>query len=343
MLEQFLSVRDLQVEFKSGSIITKAVNGVSFDLDENENIGIVGESGSGKSVTATSILRLLPNPPAKITGGEILFKGRDLLKLSNNEIRKVRGNEISMIFQDPSTSLNPVFTVGDQLIESIRTHKKMSKKEAKKKAVEMLDLVGIPAPEKRINMYPHEFSGGMRQRVMIAIALSCDPKLLIADEPTTALDVTVQAQILNLMKELQTKLNMSIIMITHDLGVVWETCDKILVMYAGRVVESGNVKDIYTNPLHPYTWGLLDSQITESQDSFVPLSTIPGSPPDLSYEIKGCPFVERCPYAQEICHEEAPVLIEPTDRHAVACHFQTIDQKLVRKEDAYFDGSSTRS
>ncbi|WP_407270139.1 ABC transporter ATP-binding protein [Radiobacillus sp. PE A8.2] len=341
MSEKLLSVKDLQVEFKSGSIITKAVNGVSFDLNENENIGIVGESGSGKSVTATSILRLIPNPPGKITGGEINFKDRDLLKLSNNEIRKIRGNEISMIFQDPSTSLNPVFTVRDQLVESIRNHKKMSKKEAKKKAIEMLDLVGIPAPEKRIDMYPHEFSGGMRQRVMIAIALSCDPKLLIADEPTTALDVTVQAQILNLMKELQDKLNMSIIMITHDLGVVWETCDKIIVMYAGRVVESGDVKEVYKNPLHPYTWGLLDSQITEAQESINSLSAIPGSPPDLSYEIEGCPFVDRCPYAQSICHEKPPQLLEPTDGHAVACHFQTADEKLERREDAYLDGSSS--
>lgn len=343
MLKPLLSVKDLQVEFKSGSIITKAVNGVSFDLNENENLGIVGESGSGKSVTATSILRLIPNPPGKITGGEIIFKEQNLLKLSNNELRKVRGNEISMIFQDPSTSLNPVFTVGDQIMESIRTHKKISKKEAKKKAIEMLELVGIPAPEKRIDMYPHEFSGGMRQRVMIAIALSCDPKLLIADEPTTALDVTVQAQILNLMKDLQEKLSMSIIMITHDLGVVWETCNKIIVMYAGRVVESGKVVDVYKNPLHPYTWGLLDSQITESQDSLMPLSTIPGSPPDLSFEIKGCPFVDRCPYAQRVCHEKTPELLELTEGHAVACHFQTAQQKLERREDAYFDGSTVGS
>ncbi|NGP45724.1 ABC transporter ATP-binding protein [Bacillaceae bacterium SIJ1] len=343
MTETLLSVKDLKVEFKSGSIITKAVNGVSFDLAENENIGIVGESGSGKSVTATSLLRLIPDPPGKITGGEVNFKDKDLLKLKKNEMRKIRGKEISMIFQDPSTSLNPVFTVGDQLIESIRTHNKLSKKEAKKKAVEMLDLVGIPAPEKRIDMYPHEFSGGMRQRVMIAIALSCDPKLLIADEPTTALDVTVQAQILNLMKKLQEERNMSIIMITHDLGVVWETCDKILVMYAGRVVESGTVEEIYKVPLHPYTWGLLDSQITESQDNFSPLSTIPGSPPDLSFEITGCPFADRCPYAQDICYEKTPALTEPAAGHAVACHFQTIDQTLERREEAYVAGGTVRS
>lgn len=339
MSELLLSVRNLEVEFKSGSINTKAINGVSFDLNENETIGIVGESGSGKSVTATSILRLIPNPPGKITGGEISFQGKDLLKISESEIRKIRGNEISMIFQDPSTSLNPVFTVGNQIMESIRTHKKVSKKEAKKKTIEILELVGIPAPEKRIHMYPHEFSGGMRQRVMIAIALACGPKLLIADEPTTALDVTVQAQILNLMKNLQEELNMSIIMITHDLGVVWETCDKIVVMYAGRVVEAGRVEDIYKEPLHPYTWGLLDSQITETQDSFKALPTIPGSPPDLSYEIEGCPFVDRCPYAQSICHNKTPELVEPLNGHSVACHFQTEFERLERREGAYQDGS----
>ncbi|SFD88089.1 peptide/nickel transport system ATP-binding protein/oligopeptide transport system ATP-binding protein [Lentibacillus persicus] len=343
MSEQLLSVQGVQVEFKSGSIITKAVNGVSFNLGENESLGIVGESGSGKSVTATSLLRLIPNPPGKITNGKVIFKDKNLLELSNEQIRKIRGNEISMIFQDPSTSLNPVFKVGDQIIESIRTHKNISKKEARKKAIEMLDLVGIPAPEKRINMYPHEFSGGMRQRVMIAIALSCDPKLLIADEPTTALDVTVQAQILNLMKDLQEQLNMSIIMITHDLGVVWETCDKVLVMYAGKVVESGSVKEVYENPLHPYTWGLLDSQITESHDSLSPLATIPGSPPDLSHEIKGCPFADRCPFAQELCYEKAPELKEPIEGHAVACHFQTEEHKLERREDVYFNGTTARS
>lgn len=343
MPDHILSVKDLEVQFKSGSITTKAVNGVSFDLEENENLGIVGESGSGKSVTATSILRLIPNPPGEITNGSIAFKGKDLLQCSNNDMRKIRGNEISMIFQDPSTSLNPVFTVGNQIIESIRTHQNISKKAAKKKAIEMLELVGIPAPEKRINMYPHEFSGGMRQRVMIAIALACDPKLLIADEPTTALDVTVQAQILNLMKDLQEKFDMSIIMITHDLGVVWETCDKMIVMYAGRVVESGTVEEIYQDALHPYTWGLLDSQITESNDSLEPLSAIPGSPPDLSYELQGCPFADRCPYVQAICREQSPELLEPKAGHAVACHFQTADHKLERREDAYLDGSSTRS
>lgn len=343
MSKPLLKVKDLQVQFKAGSIITKAINGVDFELNKNENLGIVGESGSGKSVTATSILRLIPDPPGKITGGEIIFKDENLLNLSKKQIRNIRGNQISMIFQDPATSLNPVFTVGEQIIESIRKHQKMGKKAAYKKAIEMLDLVGIPAPEKRIDMYPHEFSGGMLQRVMIAIALSCDPELLIADEPTTALDVTVQAQILELMKRLQQELDMSIIIITHDLGVVWESCDKILVMYAGRVVEYGEVKEIFKNPLHPYTWGLLDSQITESQDSLSPLSAIPGSPPDLSYEVKGCPFVDRCSYAQKICGEKVPELIETSAGHKVACHFQTTEEKLERKENAYADGTITRS
>ncbi|SEO74824.1 peptide/nickel transport system ATP-binding protein [Amphibacillus marinus] len=343
MSDQLLTVNNLSVAFQSGSITTKAVNGVSFSLNKQESIGIVGESGSGKSVTATSILRLIPRSFAKITSGEIIFQGRDLIKLSAGQMRKVRGNDISMIFQDPSTSLNPVFTVGNQLVETIRAHRKISKKAAKQRALELLDLVGIPAPDKRITMYPHEFSGGMRQRVMIAIALACDPQLLIADEPTTALDVTVQAQILNLMKDLQEQLGMAIIMITHDLGVVWETCEQVLVMYAGRIVESATVKELYQRPLHPYTWGLLDSQITESQDSDAPLSSIPGSPPDLSYEVTGCPFVERCPYAEAICHQETPPLQQLADGHAVACHFQTGSNTLERKEHAYREGTFTRS
>lgn len=332
MNEQLLEVSNLQVEFTSGSITTKAVNGVSFTLAKNENIGIVGESGSGKSVTATSLLRLIPSPSGKITGGQIRFDGKDLVTLTEAEMRDVRGNAISMIFQDPSTSLNPVFTVGNQIIEALCTHQKISKKDAKVKAIEMLRLVGIPAPEKRIKMYPYEFSGGMRQRVMIAIALSCNPRLLIADEPTTALDVTVQAQILDLMLELQKQREMSIIMITHDLGVVWETCQKIIVMYAGRVVESGTVAEVYQNPLHPYTWGLLDSQISQNQNSHQKLSTIPGSPPDLSFEVVGCPFAERCPYAEKVCFEKSPSLFEKDKGHSVACHFQSSKSHLLRKE-----------
>lgn len=331
MNNNLLEVKNLEVQFKSGSIVTKAVNDVSFTLKNNENIGIVGESGSGKSVTATSILKLIPSPPGRISKGEILYQGEDLTQKNDREMRKIRGNEISMIFQDASTSLNPVFTIGNQLVEAIVTHQKLSKKEAKKKAIEMLSLVGIPAPEKRLSMYPHEFSGGMKQRVMIAIALSSNPNLLIADEPTTALDVTVQAQMLDLMKKLQDEIGMSIIMITHDLGVVWETCQKMIVMYAGKVMESGDVKDIYNNPLHPYTWGLLDSQITSDQNNDQPLSTIPGSPPDLSFELKGCPFAKRCPYAQDKCFEEIPELKNAGQSHQVACHFQAPEQTLIRK------------
>ncbi|MFJ5623473.1 ABC transporter ATP-binding protein [Peribacillus loiseleuriae] len=332
MSNDLLKVENLEVQFKSGATVTKAVNGVSFTLNRKENIGIVGESGSGKSVTATSLLRLIPSPPGHISGGKILFEGKDLLTLSDKEMRDIRGNDISMIFQDPLTSLNPVFTVGDQIMESIKLHQKVSKKEAKQKAIQMLQLVGIPAPEKRLNMYPHEFSGGMRQRVMIAIALSCNPKLLIADEPTTALDVTVQAQILELMKKLQDEFNTSIIMITHDLGVVWEICHKVLVMYAGNVIEYGTVEEIHDHPMHPYTWGLLDSQITENIEDHEMLTTIPGSPPDLRQEIIGCPFAPRCSYSQDICFSKAPEMVEVKEKHFVACHFQTKENRLNRKE-----------
>ena len=330
MSVKLLEVKNLSVEFQSGSITTKAVNGINFTLDRNENLGIVGESGSGKSVTASSILKLIPSPPGKVSDGEILYQGTDLLNKDENYMRKIRGNEISMIFQDPSTSLNPVFTVGNQLVEAIRTHQDLNKSEAKEKAIEMLKLVGIPSPEKRISMYPHELSGGMKQRIMIAIALSSNPNLLIADEPTTALDVTIQAQMLDLMKSLQNEIGMSIIMITHDLGVVWETCQKIIVMYAGAVMESGTVEEIYTNPLHPYTWGLLDSQITSTQDNDKELATIPGNPPDLSFEMKGCPFASRCSYAQEKCFKETPELQATNNNHKVACHFQYPEQQLTR-------------
>ena len=330
MSDKLLEVKNLSVEFQSGSITTKAVNGINITLDRNENLGIVGESGSGKSVTASSILKLIPSPPGKVSDGEILYQGTDLLNKDENYMRKIRGNEISMIFQDPSTSLNPVFTVGNQLVEAIRTHQDLNKSEAKEKAIEMLKLVGIPSPEKRISMYPHELSGGMKQRIMIAIALSSNPNLLIADEPTTALDVTIQAQMLDLMKSLQNEIGMSIIMITHDLGVVWETCQKIIVMYAGAVMESGTVEEIYTNPLHPYTWGLLDSQITSTQDNDKELATIPGNPPDLSFEMKGCPFASRCSYAQEKCFKETPELQATNNNHKVACHFQYPEQQLTR-------------
>ncbi|SDY15970.1 peptide/nickel transport system ATP-binding protein/oligopeptide transport system ATP-binding protein [Evansella caseinilytica] len=330
--EPLLQVEDLAVSFTSSSGTVKAVNGVSFTLHHGETIGIVGESGSGKSVTATSILRLLPPRTSSIDGGRIVFEGENLVALPPGRMRRIRGNDISMIFQDPMTSLNPVFTIGNQLVEAIRLHQQVTKKEAVKRAVEMLRLVGIPEPERRIRQYPHEFSGGMRQRAMIAIALSCHPKLLIADEPTTALDVTVQAQILRLMKELQNKLKMAIILITHDLGVVWENCDKVIVMYAGSVVETTSVNKLYVNPLHPYTWGLLDSQVQAAGDKQAKLTPIPGTPPDLRNEIAGCPFAERCGYAKEVCFEEKPELTEVEAQHHVACHFQTAASRLERNE-----------
>lgn len=331
MTERLLDVENLTVEFKSGGSTMKAVNGVNLQLNKKETLGIVGESGSGKSVTATALMRLIPSPPGKITDGKIMFNGRDLVKLSEKDMRDVRGNEISMIFQDPITSLNPVLTVGNQIIEVIRAHEKMSKKEAIIKAVDMLKMVGIPEPEKRLKMYPHEFSGGMRQRVMIAIALACNPKLLIADEPTTALDVTVQAQILDLMKKLQQEHDTAIIMITHDLGVVWELCDKVNVMYAGRTVESTTTRQLYEKPLHPYTWGLLESQITIGTQDQERLPAIPGSPPDLSVTHSGCHFSSRCPMATDICHSEVPELIEVQENHFVACHLQTKEQIVARK------------
>ncbi|RNB83315.1 ABC transporter ATP-binding protein [Brevibacillus fluminis] len=325
-----LSVKDLEVYFYSSGVV-KAVNGVSFDLGQGESIGIVGESGSGKSVTATAILGLIPSPPGKIENGSIEFEGKDLTKLSNREMRHIRGNDISMIFQDPMTSLNPVYTVGNQIIEVIRLHQKVNKQEARKRAVEMLQLVGIPEPERRLDQYPHEFSGGMRQRAMIAIALACNPKLLIADEPTTALDVTVQAQILQLMKNLQEKLKTSIIMITHDLGVVWESCHKVLVMYAGNTVEYATVEELYRNPRHPYTWGLLDSQIKSDTKDKGKLPSIPGNPPDLRKAISGCLFAPRCRYAKDKCFAEKPSLLDVGQGHMVACHFQTEAEQLVRE------------
>ncbi|TDQ36544.1 ABC transporter ATP-binding protein [Aureibacillus halotolerans] len=330
--EPLLHVDQLVVEFSSSDETVQAVNGVSFTLQEGETIGIVGESGSGKSVTATSILRLIPSPPGRIAGGSIHFRGQDLVHLKEKDMLGIRGNDIAMIFQDPMTSLNPVFTVGDQLYEVIRLHQKATKKEAHEKAIELLKRVGIPEPEKRLQMYPHEFSGGMRQRVMIAMALSCNPKLLIADEPTTALDVTVQAQILDLMRDLQAQFNTSIMLITHDIGVVWEMCDKVIVMYAGHTVEATTVGKLYEQPLHPYTWGLLDSQISEDTAHKELLRPIPGSPPDMRDAPKGCPFATRCAYAEDVCLTEKPMLQEVDEGHQVACHFQTATSRLTPKE-----------
>ncbi len=305
-MENILEINDLHVSFDTSAGKVKAVRGVSFAVEKGEAIAIVGESGCGKSVTAKSIMRLLPSPQAKIENGTIILNGENIVQKSEKGMEKIRGNEVGMIFQDPMTSLNPTTKIGMQIAEGIIRHTKVSKKKALEHAVEMLEMVGIPQPEKRIQQYPHEFSGGMRQRVMIAIALACKPKLLIADEPTTALDVTIQAQILQLMKELQSQTHTSIILITHDLGVVAEMCSKVVVMYAGEIVETGSVGEIFSNPTHPYTKGLLKSVPRLDMDKHEKLSTITGTPPDLLDPPKGCSFYPRCEMAMKICAEHKP-------------------------------------
>lgn len=311
--EKILEVQNLETSFFTEEGVVKAVDNVSFNVYKGRTLGIVGESGCGKSVTSLSIMRLIPNPPGKITGGKIIYKNQNLLDLPSSEMRKIRGNEISMIFQEPMTSLNPVFTIGNQIMETIQLHQKLSKKDARLKAIEMLTLVGIPSPDKRIDDYPHQLSGGMRQRVMIAMALSCNPDILIADEPTTALDVTIQAQILELLKGLQEKVGLGIILITHDLGVVAEVCDDVVVMYAGKVAEQGTVYDIFNNPKHPYTKGLLNSIPTLSQDPTGKikkkrLETIPGIVPNLLHLPQGCRFQDRCTYVKDECRGQEPEL-----------------------------------
>lgn len=305
-MKPILSVKDLQVSFFTHFGAVQAVRGTTFDLEEGEAVALVGESGCGKSVTAQSIMRLIPNPPGKIVGGSIEFNGEDIVKKSERAMEDIRGNQIGMIFQDPMTTLNPTMTVGYQLMEGIIKHQKLNKAEANKKAIEMLKLVGIPHPEHRVKQYPHEFSGGMRQRVMIAMALSCQPKLLIADEPTTALDVTIQAQIIELMKELKDKTKTSIILITHDLGVVAGLCSRVLVMYAGKIVEEGKIEDIFYNPKHPYTYSLLKAVPRLDAEEKTRLISIPGQPPDLFCPPKGCGFAPRCEFAMKICLEEQP-------------------------------------
>lgn len=318
-MNKILEIKDLHVSFQTYAGEVHAVRGVNLHLEKGEALAIVGESGSGKSVTAQSIMRLIPSPPGKFKKGEILFDGEDLTKISDKEMFKLRGSKIGMIFQDPMTSLNPTMTVGKQIMEGLMWHQEITKTEAHQRAVEMLRLVGIPTPEKRVNQYPHQFSGGMRQRAMIAIALSCNPKILIADEPTTALDVTIQAQILELMKELQQKTETAIILITHDLGVVAEMAQRVAVMYGGKVAETGKVEEIFYRSRHPYTWGLMGSMPRLDWRQEVDLKPIPGSPPDLFAPPKGCPFADRCPYAMHICHEEMPEVTEVTDSHKVAC------------------------
>ncbi len=317
--ETILSVRNLKTHFKTDDGIVKAVDGVSFELKKGETLGVVGESGSGKSVTNLSIMKLIPSPPGKIVDGEVLFNGEDILKLDESGIRNIRGNRISMIFQDPMTSLNPFLRISTQLVETIILHQKVDKTEARKKAIEMLELVGIPAPEKRIDAYPHQFSGGMRQRVMIAMALSCNPELLIADEPTTALDVTIQAQILELMKELSDKLGTATILITHDLGVVAGMCENICVMYAGRVVEKADTDTLFANPKHPYTIGLINSVPRLDLETSDRLYSIKGQPPNLVDMPECCPFHPRCDKAMDICRNKYPETIKTDDHTEVSC------------------------
>ena len=319
--ERILEVNDLKTYFGTDDGVVKAVDGVSFHINRGETLAVVGESGSGKSVTSLSIMRLIATPPGRIAGGEMLFEGQDLVKKSESEMRKIRGNDISMIFQEPMTSLNPVYTVGDQIAEAIQLHQKKNRSQAMKLAAEMLDLVGIPEPGKRVHNYPHQMSGGMRQRVMIAMALSCGPKLLIADEPTTALDVTIQAQILDLMRQLQREIGMSILFITHDLGVVAEIADRVVVMYAGRAVEEGDVREIFAKPQMPYTLGLMNSipRVDKAATHQDRLMAIPGNVPNPLYLPPGCAFHPRCAYVQDKCKEAIPPLEDTGGGHMVRC------------------------
>jgi oligopeptide transport system ATP-binding protein len=326
MADTLLQVQDLHTSFPTDSGEVRAVNGINFSLEKGKVLGIVGESGSGKSVTAYSILRIL-DYPGKITKGQILFEGEDIVQMPKGRMRWVRGNKISIIFQDPMTSLNPVYTVGNQLRETIRLHSERNRKEAQARALEMLQLVGVNEPQKRLKQYPHQLSGGMRQRVMIAMALACEPDILIADEPTTALDVTIQAQILELMLELKDKLGMAIIMITHDLGVIAEMCDEIIVMYAGRVCERGTAEEIFYNPRHEYTKGLLRSipKMTATKEKLTPIG---GSPVDLLNMPKGCAFAARCDHAMKICLTHQPEEIDINPNHRAACWMNMKDRFL---------------
>ncbi|WP_434310889.1 ABC transporter ATP-binding protein [Hominifimenecus sp. rT4P-3] len=312
-----LTVDDLEVQYTAGGEIIKAVNGVSFQVKRGQTFGLVGETGAGKTTIAKSILRILPDPPAKIIGGTVKLEGKDLMAISEKEMRSIRGEKIAMIFQDPMTALNPVFPVGDQIAEAIKTHEKISKKKAYEKTVELLEMVGIPA--ERYEEYPHQFSGGMKQRVVIAMALACNPELILADEPTTALDVTIQAQVLEMIGKLKREKNTSMIMITHDLGVVAEVCDEVAVVYAGQIVEAGTLEDIYDHPTHPYTLGLFSSipSLTGDETRLKPIAGMPPNPADLP---KGCYFAPRCPHADECCRREGQVgLVEITPGHVVRC------------------------
>lgn len=317
--EPVLKVTDLETQFHTRDGAVHAVNGVSFDIAEGELLGVVGESGSGKSVTMMSLMGLLPSPPAEVTGGEVLFQGRDVRAMDKREMRRLRGGEIGFVFQDPMTSLNPVFTVGFQLVEPLREHMGLSKKAARERAAELLALVGIPSPKERLNDYPHQFSGGMRQRVMIAIALACDPKVLIADEPTTALDVTIQAQFLELVKELREKLGMAIVWITHDLGVVAGIADRVMVMYGGQVVEHATVEALFKRPSHPYTRALMQTLPSMSGERPEKLRSISGQPPTLNAKPTSCPFAPRCNHVHARCRTQNPAITQREPGHDVAC------------------------
>ncbi|MGN6563743.1 MAG: ABC transporter ATP-binding protein [Thermomicrobiales bacterium] len=326
--EPLLTVNNLKTQFFTQDGVVKAVNGVSFQLLPGETLGIVGESGCGKSITAMSLMRLIPTPPGKIVDGQVIFQGKDILKMNDEQVRSIRGNDIAMIFQDPMTSLNPVLTINRQISESLELHKGMSKSESRARAIELLKMVGIPNAEQRVDQYPHQFSGGMRQRVMIAMALSCDPLLLIADEPTTALDVTIQAQILDLMRKLQQERGTAVILITHDLGVVAGMSDRIQVMYAGTVAERADTYELFANPRHPYTLGLLKS-IPRLDEKKEKLDPIRGLPPDLIDLPDMCPFSPRCDYSEEICERKAPQIREVAPGHLVSCHFNIIHSEKV--------------
>lgn len=318
MADTLLQVKNLATHFHTEEGIVKSVQDVSFEVDAGQVLGVVGESGCGKSVTSMSILRLIQQPQGKIVNGQIIFNGQNILDLTEDQMRKIRGNKISLISQDPMTSLNPVLTIGEQIMEAIMLHQGKNRKDAHAKAIEMLRLVGIPSPDERVNQYPHEFSGGMRQRAIIAMALSCEPQLLIADEPTTALDVTIQAQILDLMRDIKTKRNAAIVFITHDLGVVAEMCDKVAVMYAGKVVEYTDVYSLFKNPQHPYTIGLINSipKIEVKQDRLEPID---GQPPNLVNLPRGCSFASRCKEVQAICHTKDPEITTIKPGHQVRC------------------------
>jgi oligopeptide transport system ATP-binding protein len=328
-MHKILVVKDLSVLFETYGADVQAVRGVSFELNEGETLAIVGESGSGKSVTAHSVMRLVPMPPGKYAGGSIVFDGKDLMKKSEKQMQNIRGREISMIFQDPMTSINPTMRIGTQIAEVLIKHQKLSKKQAQLRGIELLRLVGIPNPETRIKQYPHQYSGGMRQRAMIAIALACNPKILIADEPTTALDVTIQAQILELMRDVQEKTGTAIILITHDLGVVANAANRVAVLYGGKIVETGNVDVIFYNPKHPYTWGLLGS-MPKLDSKSNELQAIPGSPPDLAAPPKGCPFVTRCPYAMKVCKNHMPEYTNLSETQKTACWL--LDERAPKVE-----------